>query len=76
MGADDDVLWFGNVDDNTTGISTGAGDIDGGGGYDILVLENMSKTDWINDSGFQSNFVNFELVIFESSGGTREHIVL
>lgn len=73
MGDDDDVLWLGHsLYDSSGRIST---DIDGGTGYDILILENMTKAEWnVNNGGFQSSVLNFEYVMFEADAdGNREH---
>ncbi|MBD3768009.1 MAG: hypothetical protein IE928_08700, partial [Gammaproteobacteria bacterium] len=51
--------------------------IDGGLGYDILVLENTSKSEWQGNSTLRSRVSNFELVIFEADpSGNREYIEL
>jgi prepilin-type N-terminal cleavage/methylation domain-containing protein len=74
LGTDDDVLWLGSDSDSESGGL--AGSIYGGEGYDILVLENMTKDEWDSDVGFQNNLVDFELVIFKSVDGAREYVVL
>ena len=74
LGEGDDVVWLGKSDDVTpSGLSS---TIEGGDGYDILVLESMTQTDWDTANGL-SNIAGFELVIFKDDGtGTREHITL
>jgi len=76
LGTDDDVLWLGNsANSNSGGLDVG---VNGGDGYDIIVLENMTKEEWDSNSGFQSNVVDFELVIFKADtvNGSREYVVL
>ena len=74
LGAGDDVVWLGESTDITSSnlLST----IDGGTDYDILVLENMTQSDWNTANGL-SYITGFELVIFKDDGtGTREYITL
>ncbi|MBD3755231.1 MAG: type II secretion system protein [Gammaproteobacteria bacterium] len=75
MGRDDDVLWVGTAGQDSTGqINTS---IDGGLGYDILVLENTSKSEWQGNSTLRNRVDNFELVIFKADdSGNREYIEL
>jgi len=74
LGADDDVLWLGDSSNaDSGGLAVG---VNGGDGYDILVLENMTKDEWDADSGFQNNVNGFELVIFKSEGGSRQYEIL
>jgi len=74
LGSDNDVLWLGQSSDPSSGDLEGP--IYGGSGYDILVLENMTKDEWDADSSFQNNVNDFELVVFKSVDGTREYEVL
>ncbi|WP_178861328.1 type II secretion system protein [Thiomicrorhabdus cannonii] len=75
MGRDDDVLWIGTAGQDSTGQINAS--INGGLGYDILVLENTSKSEWLGNSTLRSRVSNFELVIFEAdSSGNREYIEL
>ncbi len=75
LGAGDDVVWLGDASDTASGSLLS--DVNGGADYDILILENMTKTEWLADGIFQSYVVNFELVMFSDDGtGTREYIVL
>lgn len=73
MGAGEDVFWLGSADDPNSGKLEGP--IYGGDDYDILVLENMTKSEWDADYAFQRNVNEFELVIFKDDGsGNREYI--
>lgn len=75
MDQDDDVLWIGTSGNDSTGQIDD--DINGGSGYDILVLENTSKTEWESSSSLQNHVDNFELVIFEADeSGAREYVTL
>lgn len=68
----DDVVWLGDATNPSSGNL--ATSINGGSGYDILVLENMTKAEWDADGIFQSYVDYFELVIFKDDGsGTREY---
>ncbi|MCF6254338.1 MAG: hypothetical protein L3J38_06270, partial [Thiomicrorhabdus sp.] len=75
LGAGDDVVWLGESSDSLSGGL--ASNVDGGVGYDILVLENMTQTEWNADAIFQSYVANFELVVFSDNGsGIRESTTL
>ncbi len=75
LGAGEDVVWLGDASDVASGGLLS--DVNGGADYDILILENMTKAEWLADGIFQSYVVNFELVMFSDDGtGTREYIVL
>jgi prepilin-type N-terminal cleavage/methylation domain-containing protein len=75
LGSDNDVVWLGKSSDMQPGGLEST--VDGGTGYDILVLENMTKTDWDVDAFFQSHVNNFELVLFKADAtGAREYIKL
>ena len=79
LGDGDDVVWLGKNEKQDDGILTASGgslsaNVDGGDGYDILVLETMTKAEWDVDSIFQSRVDSFELVFFKNNGtGTREY---
>ena len=75
LGAGDDVVWLGDASDTASGGLLS--DVDGEAGYDILILENMTKTEWEADGIFQSYVVNFELVLFKANySGSREYVEL
>ncbi len=75
LGDGDDVVWLGGKENYVSGNLDAP--INGGAGYDILVLENMTKAVWQADSFFQSRVDGFELVIFKGTeSGTREHLTL
>ncbi len=75
LGAGEDVVWLGDASDVASGGLLS--DVNGGADYDILILENMTKAEWLADGIFQSYVVNFELVMFSDDGtGAREYIVL
>lgn len=79
LGAGDDVVWLGKGSENYEPSS--GGDLEavvyGGVGYDILVLENMTKSDWMANGIFQSYVNGFELIIFSADGsGNREYLEL
>lgn len=72
MGRDDDILWLGTADDDASGQVNTA--IDGGLGYDILVLETTSKSEWQSNRTLRNRVDNFELVIFKADdSGNREY---
>ncbi|MDG6774555.1 type II secretion system protein [Thiomicrorhabdus sp. ZW0627] len=74
MNKDDDVLWVGLPGNDLTGQINE--DINGGSGYDILVLENTTKAQWDSDLTLQSHVINFELVMFKADpSGNREYVV-
>ncbi|MDG6778656.1 type II secretion system protein [Thiomicrorhabdus sp. zzn3] len=73
MNKDDDVVWLGDSADSSSGQIND--DIDGGSGYDILVLENTTKSEWDSSISLQNRVDNFELVIFKADeSGVREYI--
>ena len=74
LGADDDVMWLG--DSSRLGSGQLVGQISGGSGYDILVLENMTQSQWDAAPVFQAKIDNFELVIFKSDDGERDYEAL
>ena len=76
LGSGDDVVWLGQSSDVTSTVLDSA--VNGGVGYDILVLENVTKTDWDTGStAFRGNVVDFELVLFKADAtGTREYVEL
>ncbi len=74
LGAGDDVIWLGESADSVP--SSVLSVIDGGADYDILVLENMTQSDWDTANGV-SYVTGVELVVFKDDGtGTREYITL
>ncbi len=62
LGEGDDIAWLGDSTD--TAPSDLLATIDGGNNYDILVLENMTQSDW-NTANGTSYVTNIELVIFK-----------
>ena len=75
LGAGDDVVWLGESSDPLSGGLTS--NVDGGLGYDILVLENMTQSEWNTNAIFQTYVANFELVVFSDNGsGIRESATL
>ncbi|BBP45332.1 hypothetical protein THMIRHAS_07050 [Thiosulfatimonas sediminis] len=75
MGNGDDILWVGNSEDSQSGLIQS--NIRGNDGFDILVLEQISKSDYQNDSSLQSFVNEFELVIFKAdNNGDREYLEL
>ncbi|MCF6346538.1 MAG: prepilin-type N-terminal cleavage/methylation domain-containing protein [Thiomicrorhabdus sp.] len=82
LGDGDDVVWLGKNEkqENGTFIASGGGlgaNVNGGDGYDILVLESMTQADWNAANGL-SYITDFELIFFKQDEytGAREHIVL
>ena len=74
MGDDDDVLWVGNSTDTSTGNIKQF--ISGGGGVDILVLENFASAAdfWAASPPQYFNVAEFEYIIFADDGsGARAH---
>ncbi|NPA71433.1 MAG: type II secretion system protein [Gammaproteobacteria bacterium] len=70
---DNDILWLG--DSGVSGSGQYDVDLEGGLGYDILVLENV--TDWAAlSSTEQSYIVGFELIVFgvDANGSRGYHI--
>lgn len=75
MNKDDDILWVGDTSDSSSGQIND--DIDGGSGYDILVLENTTKSEWDSSFSLRNRVDNFELVIFKADeSGVREYVEL
>lgn len=73
----DDVLWLGKADSLYPSSGKINGLIDGGSGYNILVLEAMTKTQWLENNDIQNNVVDFNMVVFKDDGnGNRESLVL
>jgi len=73
MNAGDDILWLGDSSESSSGqFNT---NVNGGSGYDILVLENVE--DWSDLTTTQTNRIRkFELVIFSDDGsGNRNYHV-
>jgi len=71
MNDGDDVLWLGDPLKPSSGVFDDK--VNGGDGYDILVLENVD--DWSDLSSSQTNLIRqFELVIFKDDGtGSRNY---
>ena len=76
LGAGDDVAWLGQSSDVNPPVLDAS--VNGSTGYDILVLEGMSKTEWDAATiAFRDNVVGFELILFEADvAGTREYVTL
>ncbi|VAW47585.1 hypothetical protein MNBD_GAMMA03-1337 [hydrothermal vent metagenome] len=77
LGTGDDLVWLGKKEEQEDGLFTPSGGgvydrIYGDEGYDILILENMSKAEWEANSVFQSLIVGFELVLFSPDTITNE----
>lgn len=71
LGSGDDVLWLGNTEDPSSGALIG--EINGGDGNDILVLENVNQ--WSDLTIQQQSYITgFELVVFADDGsGNRNY---
>lgn len=64
MGSGNDVVWLGNTEDSSSGRVNNS--IDGGDGFDTLVLENVDQ--WNDLSSVeQNNINNFELIVFSAN---------
>lgn len=89
LGEDDDVMWFGgqvldnngdpikDADDNEIDVPTDLfGNIDGGDGYDIVILEEVDSYSDLS-SAEQGRLQNFELIMFKSldESGTRNYCI-
>ena len=68
LGPGDDVLWLGSSEDPDSGRVDKA--INGGNGFDTLVLENVASWSALSDLE-RVNIVNFELIIFSEAGGRQ-----
>ena len=91
LGDDNDILILGKIeldefgeplrDVNDGSYVTSGGDINetisGGDGVDVLVLENMTKSEWESDPAFRSYVSDFEVIIFKAdatNSDTREYV--
>ena len=90
LGAGDDTLWLGSddivwlkkVDDSGTAYSlpnqSGVlnAQVDGGAGYDVVVMENLTKSDWL-DAPTESYLPGFEIILFsDHSESTPNYCIL
>ncbi len=74
LGSGEDVIWLGREADASPSVLSST--INGGGDYDILVLENMTQSDWNAANGL-SYISGIELVLFkQDTTGAREYIVV
>lgn len=82
LGLGDDVIWLGVYGMSGSGeINSASDSINAGGNnsneFDVIIFENLTKSDWDSDNNLQGKFKNFELVIFKDDGsGNREVLEL
>ncbi|VAW47591.1 hypothetical protein MNBD_GAMMA03-1341 [hydrothermal vent metagenome] len=77
LASGDDVVWLGKAENNDEASSGGEiqASIDGGDGHDVLVLENMTKSEWELNTNLQAEIKNFEVVFFRADESkNREYI--